>query len=161
MGRLRGANSPPPPSLEQGWYPDVTNRHRVRYWDGEAWTDRFRLYEWSESSTQPQALVSGSMVCTTPDLPGYRIVAVVGIVTELSANSGWTATSKGNIALFDALTRLRGVASSMGANAIVGLTGGPFGARGGVTSVAGGDAVGILLMGTAVRVEPVDEMQHE
>ena len=40
-----------------------------------------------------------------------------------------------------------------GANAVVGLTGNTFGAGGGITSAIGGDAVGVLLMGTAVQIE--------
>lgn len=91
-------------------------------------------------------------VTTLPTLPGYDITEVLGVVTNLSANSGWTAKSKGNNALDQALSGLRSSAEAMGASAIVGLTGGPFGAHGGITSGLGGDAVGILLMGTAVRV---------
>jgi uncharacterized protein YbjQ (UPF0145 family) len=86
-------------------------------------------------------------------LPGYRILDVLGVVSELSATSGWTATSKGGTALQNAMEQLRRTAGSMGANAIVGLTGSTFGAGGGITSVFGGDAVGVLLIGTAAIVE--------
>lgn len=96
--------------------------------------------------------VPASRVTTTSTLAGYTITRSFGVVTSLSANSGWTATSKGNNALDQALAGLRKAAAALGANAIVGLSGGPFGAHGGLTSGFGGDAVGILLLGTAVRV---------
>lgn len=101
--------------------------------------------------------VSGSRVTTLAEIPGHRAVRVLGIISNLSASSGFTATTKGNTALGDALVRLREDAARMGANAIVGLSGGPFGAAGGITSAFGGDAVGILLMGTAVVVEPLPD----
>ena len=49
---------------------------------------------------------------------------------------------------------LRRSAARLGANAILGLRSSAFGAAGGITSAFGGDAVGVLLMGTAVTVEP-------
>ena len=116
------------------------------------WRDEFRLRRTDEKVGD--LAVQEGMVCTTDLLPCHRITSILGVVTELSASSGWTATDKGNVALDDALRRLRPTAGRLGANAIVGLTGGPFGAKGGVTSALGGDAVGILLMGTAVTVEP-------
>lgn len=102
--------------------------------------------------------VPQARVTTLPTLPGYEITELLGVVTNLSANSGWTAKSKGNNALDQALSGLRSSAAAMGATAIVGLTGGPFGAHGGVTSGFGGDAVGILLMGTAVRVRHLGDL---
>lgn len=96
--------------------------------------------------------VPTARVTTQDALPGFEIVRSFGVVTNLSANSGWTATSKGNNALDMALAGLRRTAGELGANAVVRLSGGPFGAHGGLTSGFGGDAVGILLMGTAVRV---------
>jgi uncharacterized protein YbjQ (UPF0145 family) len=74
-------------------------------------------------------------------------------VSVLSGSSGFTATSKGNTALSDAMRTLSYEAARMGANAIVGLTGSAFGAGGGITSAFGGDAVGVLLLGTAVTIE--------
>jgi hypothetical protein len=55
---------------------------------------------------------------------------------------------------------LRKVAGSARANAIVGLHASTFGAHGGITNVLGGDAVGVLLMGTAVIVEPLGDMSY-
>lgn len=46
----------------------------------------------------------------------------------------------------------------MHADAVVGLTSSAFGAAGGITSGFGGDAVGVLLIGTAVLVEPLSEV---
>jgi uncharacterized protein YbjQ (UPF0145 family) len=101
--------------------------------------------------------VPAQRVTTLPALPGYRIVRVVGAITELSATSGFTATSKGTSALDNAMRSLRLTAAESGANAIVGLAGSAFGAAGGITSAFGGDAVGVLLIGTAVVVEADDQ----
>jgi uncharacterized protein YbjQ (UPF0145 family) len=98
--------------------------------------------------------VSTSMVTTLPHLPGYSIVRALGPVSVLSGSSGFTATSKGNTALNAAMKSLRDAAGGMRANAIVGLNASAFGAAGGITSAFGGDAVGVLLVGTAVLVEP-------
>ena len=100
--------------------------------------------------------VTPAMMTTLPSLPGWQIVESHGVVTELAATWGTTAEAKGNSALDDALRTLAGAANQLGANAIVGLAGSTFGARGGITSGFGGDAVGVLLMGTAVTVEPVE-----
>jgi uncharacterized protein YbjQ (UPF0145 family) len=93
-----------------------------------------------------------SRITTLPSLPGHTIVEVKGIVSALTSASGFTASMKGNEALTDALRRMATTALDMKANAIVGLTGSSFGAGGGITSAFGGDAVGILLLGTAVTV---------
>jgi uncharacterized protein YbjQ (UPF0145 family) len=100
--------------------------------------------------------VPESRVTTLPTLPGFEITEVIGVVTNLSASSGWTATDKGKTALGNALRGLRDEAARIGGNAVVGLTGAPFAAHGGITNMVGGDAVGILLMGTAVKVRPTE-----
>jgi len=98
--------------------------------------------------------VSSTHVTTLATLPGFRITKVFGLVSEVGATSGFTASTKGTNALSITTEQLRRSATAMGANAIVGLQGSPFGAGGGITSAFGGDAVGVLLMGTAVWVEP-------
>jgi uncharacterized protein YbjQ (UPF0145 family) len=99
--------------------------------------------------------IPNARIVTLQALPGYRIVEVLGVVTELTSASGWTASSKGNSALDRAKSGLVHTALGLGANAIVGLSTATFGAHGGLTSGLGGDAVGILLSGTAVRVLPL------
>lgn len=103
-----------------------------------------------------KAPVPPSRVTTLPSLPGHRVIAVHGVVTTLSGSSGFTATMKGNDALAEALRGLRASAADLGGNAILGLTGSSFGAAGGITSAFGGDAVGVLLLGTSVTVERED-----
>jgi uncharacterized protein YbjQ (UPF0145 family) len=98
--------------------------------------------------------VQSERVTTLQELPGYRVTRVLGVVTDLSAASGFTASMKGQSALTDSMRRLRSNAAAMGANAVLALTSSAFGAAGGITSAFGGDAVGILLVGTAVVVEP-------
>ena len=93
-----------------------------------------------------------SRIVTLDHLPGYRITEVLGLVTELASASGWTAEHKGNQALEGALADLIDSATELGGNAIVGFKAATFGAHGGLTSGFGGDAVGVLLTGTAVRV---------
>lgn len=105
------------------------------------------------ASAAPSVTVPAHQVTTLDALPGYRTVRALGVVTELSATSGLTATAKGTTALETGLFRLRQSAGEMEANAIVGLTSSSFGAAGGITGVLGGDAVGVLLIGTAVIVE--------
>jgi len=46
-------------------------------------------------------------------------------------------------------------AADLGGNAVLGLVPSTFGAGGGITNALGGDAVGVLLLGTAAIVEPV------
>lgn len=94
---------------------------------------------------------------TTPEFPGHRIVAVHGVVSEISSSSIWTAKKKGESAFEAATAGLREQADALGANAIIGLSAAAFGAQGGVTRVVGGDAVGVILLGTAVTIEPLAE----
>lgn len=100
--------------------------------------------------------VSPRMMSTTPDLPGHRVVAVHGVVHELAATSGTTASSKGDRALDAVMAKLARAAAEVGANAVIGISVNPFGAAGGITSAFGGDAVGALAIGTAVTVETID-----
>lgn len=99
-------------------------------------------------------------VTTMTAVPGTEVVRSLGVVTALSSSSVWTAGHKGQTALDAALTRLRVSAHDMGANAVVGLQVSAFGAAGGVTSVVGGDAVGVVLVGTAVKVRPLTEVSQ-
>lgn len=101
-------------------------------------------------SPEPESIVDPKLVTTLDRSPGYRTITALAVVSELSATSGWTASAKGGAALGNAMWELRRTAVSMGANAIVGVIASSFGARGGITSMLGGDAVGVLLMGTAV-----------
>lgn len=96
-------------------------------------------------------------VTTLPSLPGFSTMKVLGVVTELSATSGFTATMKGTAALDAGMAALCRSAGAMRANAILGLTSSAFGAGGGITSAFGGDAVGVLLIGTAAVVEPLTD----
>jgi uncharacterized protein YbjQ (UPF0145 family) len=96
-------------------------------------------------------------IVTLDAIPGCAISEIIGVVTELTSASGWTASSKGNQALTTALQGLARTATELGANAIVGLNAATFGAHGGLTSGFGGDAVGVLLTGTAVVVEDLSE----
>lgn len=97
--------------------------------------------------------IAPARITTLQSLPGFRVVDVLGVVSELTSASGWTAESKGNSALNAAMSGLSRTATTMGANAVIGLFATTFGAHGGITSGFGGDAVGVLLMGTAVVVE--------
>lgn len=97
--------------------------------------------------------IPASRITTLHELPGCRVTAVLGVVSELTSASGWTAASKGNSALSSAMQGLNRTAKAMGANAVVGLSATTFGAHGGITAGFGGDAVGVLLLGTAVVVE--------
>ena len=97
------------------------------------------------------------MMSTLKNLPGYRVVATHGVVTELAAASGFTATTKGSTAPDSALVKLGRSAAAAGGNAILGLRHSTFGAGGGITNSLGGDAVGVMLMGTAVTVESTQE----
>ena len=94
--------------------------------------------------------LSRSRVVTLSELPGHRITKVHGVVSGVGALSGWTAALKGRGAVDRAFPELLASAQKLGANAVIGLQGSPFAAGGGITDVLGGDAVGVLLIGTAV-----------
>jgi len=123
-----------------------------RAWDGKKWVAPTP----EQLAEHAKTHVSMAKVTTLHDVPGFRTVESYGIVSVLAAASGFTAGTKGNDALARAQGQLLGQATEMGANAVVGVVGSSFGAGGGITSAFGGDAVGIMLMGTAVRVEPLE-----
>lgn len=102
---------------------------------------------------QVELLLPPSRMTTLTFLPGFHIRAVLGVASELTSASGWTAATKGNTALAAAMVGLNRTARDMGANAVLGISATTFGAHGGITSGLGGDAVGVLLLGTAVIVE--------
>lgn len=109
-----------------------------------------------ENAGNVRVYVPSNRIVTLDHIPGHRIASVVGLVTTVSASSIWTASAKGHQAKDDAVTALQDAAAAQGANAVVGVTASSFGARGGLTSVVGGDAVGVLFVGTAVVVEPIE-----
>lgn len=106
-------------------------------------------------ATQASRRVAPDRVTTLSGLPGYRTVHALGVVNALDSASGFTAGSKGNTALSSALAMLYERAAELGGNAVLGLVTSTFGAGGGITKGLGGDAVGVLLLGTAAVVEPV------
>jgi uncharacterized protein YbjQ (UPF0145 family) len=116
--------------------------------------DRAGTHRVGEAPTPVDVSIHPDKVTTLQNLPGYKTIRALGVVSELSAASGFTAGSKGATALERAMSTLRVRAEDMGANAIVALSASAFGAGGGITSALGGDAVGVLLVGSAVTVEP-------
>jgi uncharacterized protein YbjQ (UPF0145 family) len=131
-----------------------TGQYAGKKWDGKSWVQATP----EERATHAESVSAHGVVriTTLPTLPGFRITESVGIVSVIRAASGWTAGTKGNDALTKAHRELMEQATALGANAVVGVSGSAFGAAGGITNVLGGDAVGILLMGTAVRAVPDD-----
>ena len=109
----------------------------------------------SEQYEKPSTLIDLKMISGRSEIAGYTIKENLGIATELTSASGWTAASKGNSALHRAFYGFIRNASKMGGNAIVSVSISTFGAGGGITSVVGGDAVGVLITGTVVKVEPI------
>jgi len=93
-------------------------------------------------------------VTTLDWVPDYRVVKTLGLVSAIGANSGWTAKTKGDIADDRAQDVLMQAAARLGADAVLGVRASAFGAGGGITGAFGGDAVGILYVGTAAVVEP-------
>jgi uncharacterized protein YbjQ (UPF0145 family) len=96
-------------------------------------------------------------------IPGYRIVRTLGIVSAIGSNSGLTAKEKGDIADDRAQDILLKAAAAVGANAVLRVIPSAFGAAGGITSAFGGDAVGILYVGTAAVIEqeePADQSSN-
>lgn len=88
-------------------------------------------------------------VTTLHEYPGSRTVECFGLIAIVTSTAANTASEKGRESLRSGLTELSVVAAEKGANAILGLQISNFGAsQGGML----GDAVGVSLMGTAVRL---------
>jgi uncharacterized protein YbjQ (UPF0145 family) len=107
----------------------------------------------SADGVEADTSLTRARVVTLSDLPGHRITKVHGVVSGVGSLSGWTAADKGRGAVDKAFPDLLASARRLGANAVIGLHGSPFGAGGGITNMLGGDAVGVLLIGTAVTAE--------
>jgi uncharacterized protein YbjQ (UPF0145 family) len=102
--------------------------------------------------------VPRQFVSTIEAIPGYEIVEHHGVVGTVASTAGKKAGSKGFESLQSAQLALREGAWNQGANAIVGVHAAPFGASmGGVM----GDAVGVLLLGTAVTIRRLDEPDED
>jgi uncharacterized protein YbjQ (UPF0145 family) len=154
-----------------GWYANPADSTQLRWWDGQAWTDRIQA---SISEQNPgevggvPAVYSGPpiVVVTTNDLPGYRIVAVHGEVFGITvrarnafSNVGASFRTmfggevKGYTKLLsdsrlEAVDRLRFAANQVGGNAVVAM-------RFDTGQIA--DLMNeVAAYGTAVTVERVD-----
>jgi uncharacterized protein YbjQ (UPF0145 family) len=92
------------------------------------------------------------ILVTVDQIPGYEITEIVGLVSQLVGSSGLTAGVKGREAKSGALRALRESARKMDADAVIGINFSAFGAAGGLTNMFGGDAVGVLVSGTAVKI---------
>jgi uncharacterized protein YbjQ (UPF0145 family) len=93
-------------------------------------------------------------VTTLQTLPGHRIVRVLGPVTELGSTSRWAVNFEGADPIAEAMTALRRRAAAMGAGAVVGLT--SDASPGLARAFSGQPTLSVLLVGTAVLVEPVE-----
>ena len=138
--------------IPAGWYVDPSGEDELRYWDGSNWLD--------STMKRPTGWAAGSRMhrqaTTLASVPGLRIVEAHGLASTIGSNAGWTATTKGEIAMTIAYRQLIEAAERLGANDVSGVVPSAFGACAGIT-VAGGDAVGIALVGTAVTIEPREE----
>ena len=98
--------------------------------------------------------VPREFVSTLDSIPGYEITSHLGAIGTVSSTFGKGATNKGFESLQTSLHSLRTAAWERGANAIVGLHASPYGAK--AYGPASGDAVGVLLLGTAVTIELIE-----
>ena len=86
-----GAGGTPP-----GWYPDTAGGHRLRYWDGSAWTDQY--VDQPDESTAPAA--APSVPATGADrtrlialLAGFAAL-VIGVAAAIVINDDSSKTDK-------------------------------------------------------------------
>ena len=114
----------------------------------------------AKSQVEPEDENDQLILVTIDYVPGHRIVEVLGLVTQLVGSSGLTAGVKGREAKSGALRALSKSAKQMDADAVIGIQFSAFGAGGGLTNVFGGDAVGVLVSGTAVRIEQISNSEN-
>lgn len=124
------------------------------YVDAGADAARITAHEAATGAKQTPRIPAGR-ITTLNSLPGHEITESLGLVSALQSSSGFTAGAKGRTALGAVLTEFSQQALAVGANAVVGVHFATFGAAGGITSALGGDAVGVLMVGTAVVAEPL------
>jgi len=102
-----------------------------------------------------------NMVTTLSSVPNFCIVEHLGFVSAITSNvgvlPGATVSKQGNSALSQAMFELMASARQMGANAIVGVQTTAYSANKGSI---GGDSVGILVSGSAVIVEELDQIEQ-
>lgn len=127
-----------------GWYANPADATQLRWWDGQAWTDRIQASITEQNPGEVgglPAVYNGPpiQVVTTNDLPGYRIVAVHGEVFGITvrarnafSNVGASFRTmfggevKGYTKLLsdsrlEAVERLRFAANQVGGNAVVAM----------------------------------------
>ncbi len=92
-------------------------------------------------------------MATLPELPGYVVTEIHGVVTAVSTQNVKGSKGKAVDSLETAMYEIRAAAWDKGGNAVLGLKTSTFAA-----SIGGamGDAVGVVVVGTAVVLE-VDE----
>lgn len=98
----------------------------------------------------------GPLVTTTPTIPGYDIVDVLGLVSATSSNVALGLNRQAtrlDKAVAGAANSLIAEARQMGANAVIGLTLAINSSEGG-SAAFGGSSEGAVLLGTAVFVKP-------
>jgi len=98
-----------------------------------------------------EELEKAVLVITSDDALGYTIEKVFGIVNGIGSTAGRTSKNKGTDSYNSALAWLRYNAHEKGGNAVIGLRQSTYAASHGG---AFGDAVGVVLSGTAVVLGP-------
>jgi len=105
-----------------------------------------------------QRRLTKAQLSTTDHLPGQRIIEVLGLVYASKSHTKW----KGNSQYERLLTAMEGSeaelvskANNLGANAIVGIRVSANSAAGNSSMLDVGNSDGIIIVGTAVRTEPL------
>ncbi|CAN5243550.1 MAG: hypothetical protein ACSLEW_04095 [Nocardioides sp.] len=95
-----------------------------------------------------------SRLVTTGTYPGHTITEVHGIVSDVVSSVSWGTADTDPAASFASATEgIRAQTERLGANAVIGLTAVALTPKTGLAALAG-EAPGVLLMGTAVRITP-------